>query len=986
MIPKTTQFEKLLEAVPDALVGMDQKGVIRFVNRQAESLFGYDRDQLIGEHIEMLVPEPLWQVYAAHRDVFFTDPKTRSLGLDLELSGQHQDGTEFPINITMSLMDTGDVLLVITGAGDVARLKQAVAKAELLDALVKYSDDAITGLTLGGIVTSWNPAAERMYGYPAVEVIGRTDRLVPQDRAGELDAVLARIKDGHHVEQAETTLVRKDGTVVPVSITAAPIRDEDGSVVGAAAVHRDVSEQRAAFEIAQRMAAIVESSEDAIIGRGLDDAITSWNPAAARMFGYSGQEIVGKSVNLLVPPDRAGELDALTVKVRAGQHIEHLETCRVRKDGTVIPVSLTISPIHDASGAVIGLSTICRDTTEQVEAARALATTSRQYRLLAENASDLVVLASPDREITWVSPSVTRTLGWDVGDLMGTRLVDLVHPDDVAATAAAREVAYSGHEPATPDGGFVIRIRTRSGQFRWMLGAATPVTDESGVFAGVVAGLRDVDDLVQAREAAQALAAIVKGSDDAIIGRTLEGMITSWNPAAERMFGYSRKEIIGKSATILAPHDRPGEIPALMEQVRLGQRIDHLETKRIRKNGAVFPVSLTVSPIRDTGGAITGVSVIVRDLSDQKGALVLAQRMAAIVEYSDDAIIGRTLDGIITSWNPAAQRLFGYISEEIVGQHINRLIPADLDVEMISILAKISSGSAVHNFATTRIRKDGTLFPVSLTISPIRDENGTIVAAFLICRDVSELKQAAQYTRSLIEASLDPLETISPEGKITDVNEAAVKVTGIPRNKLIGSDFSSYFTDPDKAREGYQRVFDQGSVTDYPLTVRHKDGTLTDVLCNASLYRDTGGNVIGVFAAARDMTSQKEGFEAAQRMAAIAEYSDDAIISNTLDGIITSWNPAAERMFGYSSEEIVGKSGSLLSPQDRIGEVKDILARVSQGRPVDNFETICTRKDGTTFPVKVTLTPIRDAGGTIVGASAIARDVYAIARDMPEQT
>jgi PAS domain S-box-containing protein len=305
---------------------------------------------------------------------------------------------------------------------------------------------------------------------------------------------------------------------------------------------------------------------------------------------------------------------------------------------------------------------------------------------------------------------------------------------------------------------------------------------------------------------------------------------------------------------------------------------------------------------------------------------------------------------------------------------------------MISILARISSGSAVNNFETTRIRKDGTLFPVSLTISPIRDENGTVVAASVIYRDVSELKQAAQYNRSLIEASLDPLETISPDGKITDVNEAAVKVTGIPRNKLIGSDFSSYFTDPDKAREGYQRVFDQGSVTHYPLTVRHTDGTLTDVLCNTSLYRDTGGNVIGVFAAARDMTSQKEGFEAAQRMAAIAEYSDDAIISNTLDGIITSWNPAAERMFGYSSQEIVGQSGSLLSPQDRIGELKDILAKVSQGRPVDNFETICTRKDGTTFPVKVTLTPIRDAGGTIVGASAIARDVYAIARHMPEQT
>ena len=120
------KFEKLLEAVPDALVGMDQKGVIRFVNAQTESLFGFDRDELIGQRIETLVPEPLWQIYAQNREQYFADPRTRSSGLEVELSGRHHNGGEFPINISMSLIDTGDVLLVITGAGDVARQQQAV--------------------------------------------------------------------------------------------------------------------------------------------------------------------------------------------------------------------------------------------------------------------------------------------------------------------------------------------------------------------------------------------------------------------------------------------------------------------------------------------------------------------------------------------------------------------------------------------------------------------------------------------------------------------------------------------------------------------------------------------------------------------------------------------------------------------------------------------------------------------------------------------
>ena len=129
---------------------------------------------------------------------------------------------------------------------------------------------------------------------------------------------------------------------------------------------------------------------------------------------------------------------------------------------------------------------------------------------------------------------------------------------------------------------------------------------------------------------------------------------------------------------------------------------------------------------------------------------------------------------------------------------------------------------------------------------------------FAAARDVTAQKQAAQYARSLIEASLDPLVTISPEGKITDVNEATVKVTGVDRKALVATDFSDYFTEPEEARSGYQRVFAEGSVTDYPLTIRHRDGALTHVLYNASLYRDALGGVLGVFAAARDVTAQKK--------------------------------------------------------------------------------------------------------------------------------
>jgi PAS domain S-box-containing protein len=163
-----------------------------------------------------------------------------------------------------------------------------------------------------------------------------------------------------------------------------------------------------------------------------------------------------------------------------------------------------------------------------------------------------------------------------------------------------------------------------------------------------------------------------------------------------------------------------------------------------------------------------------------------------------------------------------------------------------------------------RVRKDGSRFVASVVVTRRSDAADNPIGYLLMSNDISEKKQAeeqlrfaSQYARSLIEASLDPLVTISPEGKITDVNEATTNVTGVPREALIGADFSDYFTEPEQARKGYQQVFAKGSVIDYPLTIRHKNHHLTEVLYNASVYKDARGEVLGVFAAARDVTAQK---------------------------------------------------------------------------------------------------------------------------------
>jgi PAS domain S-box-containing protein len=237
---------------------------------------------------------------------------------------------------------------------------------------------------------------------------------------------------------------------------------------------------------------------------------------------------------------------------------------------------------------------------------------------------------------------------------------------------------------------------------------------------------------------------------------------------------------------------------------------------------------------------------------------------ASIVDSADDAIVSATLGGVITAWNPAAERMFGYSAAQIVGHSGTELTPTGRSVEMTEILERVRDGGRTVYYETTRRTKDGSAILVSVAVSPVRDSAGVIIGISSISHDISEreharerARSAAQYARSLIEASRDPLVMISPEGKITDVNEATIRVTGADRDRLVGADFCDYFTEPDKAREVYREVFAEGFVTDYPLTIHHIDGTLTDVLYNASVYKDAADNVLGVFAAARDITAQK---------------------------------------------------------------------------------------------------------------------------------
>lgn len=359
---------------------------------------------------------------------------------------------------------------------------------------------------------------------------------------------------------------------------------------------------------------------------------------------------------------------------------------------------------------------------------------------------------------------------------------------------------------------------------------------------------------------------LIEASPDPLVTISVEGKITDVNAATEQVTGRARGELIGTdfSNYFTAP-----------EQARAGYRQVFSEgfvrdyPLAIRhRNGRVTEVLYNASVYKNEQGRVLGVFAAARDITQRKQAETERGQYFKLFTTSNDLMCIADPNGAFLKTNPACTRTLGYSEAELVSQPFVEFIHPEDKQPTLDEMARQQRVGYSLNFENRYRCKDGSYRWLSWRASFIREEGFTYATA----RDVTELKRAeaalrraGAYNRSLIEASPDPLVTISSEGKITDVNAALVQATGASREQLVGTDFSDYFTEPDKARAGYRQVFSVGFVRDYPLALRHQDGHVTEVLYNASVYKDEQGQVLGVFAAARDVTARKQAEAAVQR-------------------------------------------------------------------------------------------------------------------------
>ena len=470
------------------------------------------------------------------------------------------------------------------------------------------------------------------------------------------------------------------------------------------------------------------------------------------------------------------------------------------------------------------------------------------------------------------------------------------------------------------------------------------------------------------------LAAIVDSSDDAIMSKDLNGTITSWNRAAEQIYGYTAGEIIGKPVSLLVHAERPSEMVEILDKIRRGIQVEHYETIRVRKDGIAIAVSLSVSPIHDAQGNVIGASSIARDITERQRAdeqaRAASQYARSLIEASLDPLVTISTTGKITDVNDATIKATGVSRDKLIGTDFSDYFTVPGRAR--EGYEQVFSMGSVTDYPLTIRHKNGRLIDVLYNATVFKDAGGKVLGVFAAARDITAQKQASQYARSLIEARLDPLVTISPEGKITDVNEASAQITGTPRENLIDTDFSDYFTEPEKAREGYKRVFEEGAVSDYPLTIRHKNGKLTNVLYNATVFKDAGGKVLGVFAAARDITAQKQ---ASQYARSLIEASLDPLVTISPEGKITDVNEATIKVTGVSRERLIGTDFSDYFTQPE--KAREGYQQVFSKGFVTDYPLTIRHKDGTLTNVLYNASVYKDVRGNVLGVFAAARDVTA---------
>jgi two-component system cell cycle sensor histidine kinase/response regulator CckA len=770
-------------------------------------------------------------------------------------------------------------------------------------------EDVVIGSNPVGIVVGWNKGAQDLYGYTAAEMIGQPIAIKIPERLHEeslqylLDVCAAPLL------RDESDRRRENGILVQLSLVFSPIRNSKGEIIGASTIASEIARGRRREEC-ERLAAVVESSDDGIIGQSLNGTIFAWNPGAERLYGYSASEAVGKKIQMLLPPERANEESDILARIKLGERVDHFETVRMKKDGTEAHVSVTISPIRNSCGEIVGASKIARDITARKHAEDGFARSRQDLNekslmlrsvldsisegLVASDTKGNFVLSNPAAEaILHLGPIDVPKEEW--AERYGLFLLDKITPFPLEQNPLARAI----HGEASGAVMFVRHAALPDGIF--LETNASPLKDTYGAVYGGVAAFRDITERMRSEDRLREYERVVESLVDMIVVVDKDYRYVIANRAFLNYREMEKEQVIGRRMDeVLKKEVFDSIVKEKVDQCFEGKVLQYELTYNYPNRGERALLA-SYFPVTGSTG-IDRVVCVLRDITERKRAEEVRERLAAVVESSDDAIIGKTLDGTIFAWNSGAENLFGYTAGEALGKSIEMLLPPERLKEEADILARIKHGGRLEHFETVRMQKGGKRTHVSVTISPIRDGRGTIIGVSKIARDITERKCAEEELRKSEERfskafRSNPLAvsiSTQAEGRYLDVNDAFLKILGYKRADVIGRTASelNFWAQPAQREQMLKLLEENGRVIELHTQYKTSTGDLREAEVSAEMIELEGHPC--VLAITRDITETlrlESQFRQAQKMEAVGRLAG---------GVAHDFNNMLSVIIGYS--------------------------------------------------------------------------------------
>lgn len=973
----------LIESNLDALMTTDPLGIINDVNRQMCEMTGYSRKELIGSPFKNYFTEPK-RAEDGIRKVLTEDRVT-----NYELMMRSRTGKETVVSYNATTFRDAETRLkgVFAAARDITdqkRLEDDLRQAQnYTRSLIEASVDALLTVNPDFKITDVNEQTVNMTEYSREELIGSDfpDYFIDADRASA--GVKKTLAEGF-VTNYELTLRSRSGKHTLVSFNASVFKDTEGKIRGIFAAARDITEQKRLEEELRQAQnytrGLIESSVDPMVTVDPNLTITDVNEQMVKLTEIKKEKLIGSRFdNYFTEPKFAA---AGVRKTLNEGYVTNYELTLRTPSGREVLVSFNASIFRDPEGKGRGIFAVARDVTEQRELEQQFREQQNYSRGLIEASVDALVTVDPEGCITDVNEQMIRLTGEGRQKLIGKPFASYFTNPERAA-AGVRKTFKEGVVK-----NYELIVRAKSGTEALVSFNAAVFKDTAGQVAGIFAAARDITDQKklesELREQQAYNRGLIESNIDALMTTDPLGIITDVNKQMCAVTGVNRDELLG------TPFKNYFTNPKLAEdgirKVLAEGRVTNYELTIRGKDGKETVVSYNATTFTGEDGHLRGVFAAARDITAQKNLeeqLRQAQNYnRGLIESSVDAMLTVAPDLTITDVNEQIVRLTGYQRDELIGSSFKDYFTEPNQAEE-GVKKTLEEGYVTNYELLLRSRHRREIL-VSFNASVFKDTDGNVRGIFAVARDVTEqrrleeqLRESQNYNRGLIESSVDALVTVDPNLNITDVNEQMVKLTGYSREELIGSFFKDYFTEPDRAALGVRQTFDQGSVTNYALILKSRTGKRTVVSFNAGTFKDTEGRVVGILAAARDITAQKRLEEELREQQnynrSLIESSVDALMTVDPNGVITDVNEQTVKLLGYNRRQLIGSPFIyyFTDPELAGKGVKQTFDEES----VINYELIIRSKSGRKIPVSLNAAVFRGTSGNVAGILAAAREI-----------